>query len=120
MQSKGYAFAKENIVPRETIVHGDIRCLTNEQIKAIVNKIKAIVSSNHLPKTNAIISFDLKYPLMKPTPRNYKVLKVLDEVSNPMGQGAVEAYDPGKRGAGNISFVAEYVDGLVTIFFECY
>ena len=49
---------------------------------------------------------------MKPTSGNYKVLKVLDEVSQAMGQGAVEAYDPGKRGAGDISFVAEYVDGL--------
>jgi glutamate carboxypeptidase len=28
-----------------------------------------------------------------------------------MGQGPVEAYDPGKE-AGDISFVAEYVDGL--------
>jgi glutamate carboxypeptidase len=112
MQSKGYAFGKDNIVPRETIVHGDIRCLTNEQIDATVAKMKAIVSSNHLPKTNASIRFDLKYPPMKPTSGNYKVLKVLDEVSQAMGQGAVEAYDPGKRGAGDISFVAEYVDGL--------
>jgi glutamate carboxypeptidase len=111
MQSKGYAFGKDNIVPRETIVHGDIRCLTNEQIDATVAKMRAIVSK-HLPKTNASISFDLKYPPMKPTPGNYKVLKVLDEVSQAMGQGAVKAYDPGKRGAGDISFVAEYVDGL--------
>jgi glutamate carboxypeptidase len=109
MQSKGYAFGKDNIVPRETIVHGDIRCLTNEQIDATVAKMKV---SKHLPKTNASISFDLKYPPMKPTPGNYKVLKVLDEVSQAMGQGAVKAYDPGKRGAGDISFVAEYVDGL--------
>ena len=29
-----------------------------------------------------------------------------------MGQGAVLAYDPAKRGAGDISFVAQYVDGL--------
>ncbi|WP_035663291.1 M20/M25/M40 family metallo-hydrolase [Flavobacterium sp. ACAM 123] len=112
MQSKGYASGKDNIVPRETIVHGDIRCLSKEQIEATVNKMKAIVSSNHLPKTNATISFNLKYPPMKPTPGNYEVLKVLDEVSKAMGQGAVEAYDPGKRGAGDISFVAEYVDGL--------
>ncbi len=110
--SKGSTFGKNNIVPQTSIVHGDIRCLTNEQIESTVAKMKTIVTSNHLPKTNASITFNLKYPPMKPTPGNYEVLKVLDGVSKAMGQGPVEAFDPGKRGAGDISFVAEYVDGL--------
>lgn len=29
-----------------------------------------------------------------------------------LGQGVVKAYDPGKRGAADISFVADYVDCL--------
>jgi len=111
MLSKGTAFGKNNIVPQTAIVQGDIRCLTNEQIENTVSKMKAIVE-NHLPNTNASISFSLKYPPMKPTPGNYAVLKVLDGVSQDMGQGAVEAFDPGKRGAGDISFVADNVDGL--------
>jgi glutamate carboxypeptidase len=41
-----------------------------------------------------------------------EVLQVLDQVSQDMGYGPVEAYDPGKRGAGDISFVAEYLDCL--------
>jgi hypothetical protein len=36
--------------------------------------MKAIVSSDPLPKTNASIHFDLKYHSIKPTPGNYKVL----------------------------------------------
>lgn len=118
MQAKGTAFGKNNIVPQETIVQGDIRCLSNEQIEATVNKMKLIVSSNNLPQTKSSISFDLKYPSMKPTPGNYEVLSVLDGVSKAMGQGTVEAYDPGKRGAGDISFVADNLDcldGLGTI-----
>ena len=111
-QSKGSAFGKTNVVPQVSIVQGDIRCLTNEQIKSTVAKMKSIVANNHLPKTTATISFNLKYPPMKPTPGNYEVLKVLDLVSKDMGQGPVEAYDPAKRGAGDISFIAEYVDGL--------
>lgn len=112
MQSKYYASGKNNIVPQETMVNGDIRCLSNEQIEATVNKMKAIVNSNNLPQTKASISFDLKYPSMKPTPGNYSVLSVLDGVSKDMNQGPVTAYDPGKRGAGDISFVADNLDCL--------
>lgn len=110
-QSKGSTFGKTNIVAQKSIANGDIRCLTDEQISTTVEKMKAIVANN-LPKTTAKISFDLKYPPMAPTEGNYAVLKVLDGVSQAMGQGSVEAYDPAKRGAGDISFVAKYVDGL--------
>ncbi|MGO4818747.1 M20/M25/M40 family metallo-hydrolase [Flavobacterium sp. W22_SRS_FP1] len=110
-QSKGSTFGKTNIVAQKSIANGDIRCLTDEQISTTVEKMKAIVANN-LPKTTAKISFDLKYPPMAPTEGNYAVLKVLDGVSQAMGQGRVEAYDPAKRGAGDISFVAKYVDGL--------
>ena len=110
-QTKGTAYGKTNIVSQKTIVNGDIRCLTEEQIQNTVTKMKAIVANN-LPNTTATISFDLKYPPMKPTPGNYAVLKVLDGISKDMQQGEVEAFDPSKRGAGDISFVANYVDGL--------
>jgi glutamate carboxypeptidase len=110
-QSKGSAFGKTNIVPKKAVANGDLRCLTEDQINNTVAKMKAIVANN-LPKTSANITFDLKYPPMAPTAGNYEVLKVLDGVSQAMGQGAVEAYDPAKRGAGDISFVAKYVDGL--------
>jgi len=109
--NKGTAFGKTNVVPQKAIAGGDIRCLTQEQIDNTVTKMKAIVAK-HLPKTDAKITFDLKYPPMAPTIGNYKVLKVLDGISQAMGQGKVEAYDPAKRGAGDISFVAKYVDAL--------
>lgn len=110
--AKGDTFGKTNIVPQASIVQGDIRCLTNEQIASTIAKMKAIVEANNLPHTSASISFDLRYPPMKPTAGNYEVLKVLDQLSKDMGQGPVKAFDPAKRGAGDISFVAEYVDGL--------
>ncbi len=109
--AKGTAFGKTNVVPQKAIATGDIRCLTQEQIDNTVAKMKAIVAE-HLPQTSATIRFDLKYPPMAPTSGNYKVLKVLDGISQAMGQGKVEAFDPAKRGAGDISFVAKYVDGL--------
>jgi len=109
--NKGRTFGKTNVVPQKAIASGDIRCLTQEQIDNTVAKMKAIVAK-HLPKTNATITFDLKYPPMAPTKGNYEVLKVLDGLSQAMGQGKVAAFDPAKRGAGDISFVAQYVDAL--------
>ncbi len=110
-QAKGNVFGKTNIVSQKSVVAGDIRCLTEKQIQNTVVKMKEIVAKN-LPKTSASIKFELTYPPMQPTPGNYSVLKVLDKISQDMGQGEVKAFDPSKRGAGDISFVAEYVDGL--------
>jgi len=39
-------------------------------------------------------------------------MKVLSQVSLDMNQGEVVAYDPLKRGAADISFVAQYTDGI--------
>jgi len=110
-QSKGATFGKTNIVPQTAIASGDIRCLTEDQINNTVAKMKAIVAKN-LPHTTAKITFDLEYPAMAPTPGNYAVLKVLDDLSQALKQGPVLAFDPAKRGAGDISFVAKYVDAL--------
>jgi glutamate carboxypeptidase len=49
---------------------------------------------------------------MGPTKGNKAVLEVLSEVSQDLGFGPVTGYDPSKRGAADISFVADYVDGL--------
>ncbi|MDP3353036.1 MAG: M20/M25/M40 family metallo-hydrolase [Flavobacteriaceae bacterium] len=110
-KGNGTAEGKSNIVPEKVIVHGDLRCISNEQIQQIETKMRAIVANN-LPQTTANISFKHHYPPMKPTDGNYQLLKVLNQVSLDLNQGEVKAYDPGKRGAGDISFVADYVDGL--------
>ena len=49
---------------------------------------------------------------MIPTKVNAILLSTLNQVSLDLKQGRVEAYDPGKRGAADTSFVAEYVDCL--------
>lgn len=41
-----------------------------------------------------------------------QLLGILNDVSLDLGQGEVLAYDPGRRGAADVSFVAEYVDCL--------
>jgi glutamate carboxypeptidase len=49
---------------------------------------------------------------MPPTDGNYKLLSVLSKVSIDMGLGEVKPWDPGQRGAGDISYVAPYVSGV--------
>ncbi len=111
MSASGRAFGKTNVVAPKAYASGDIRCLTEDQIQKTVDRMKEITSRN-LPQTSASISFGLTYPPMAPTEGNYKVLEVLDGVSRDLGQGEVKAYDPSRRGAGDISFIAKYVDAL--------
>ncbi len=110
-QLKGSMSGKTNIVPKKTIVQGDLRYLTEEQGERVVKKMEAIVSES-LPQTESVFRFNPGYPPMAPTEGNMKVLEVLSGVSEDMGIGPVEAYDPGRRGAADISFVASYVHGL--------
>jgi len=49
---------------------------------------------------------------MSPTPGNGRLLAVYDSASRALGYGPVAALDPGRRGAGDISFVAPLIDGL--------
>lgn len=109
--SKGTAFGKSNVVAQTAVVDGGLRFISEEQKETARNKMKAIVA-NSLPKTSAKIMFTDSYPAMEATDGNYRLLKTLNQVSLDLNQGGVQAYDPGKRGAADTSFVAEYVDCL--------
>ena len=108
---KGTAFGKSNVVAQTAEVSGGLRFISEEQKENARNKMREIVKNN-LPHTSAEISFIDSYPAMAPTEGNYKVLKVLNQVSLDLNQGGVTDYDPAKRGAADVSFVAKYVDCL--------
>jgi len=40
------------------------------------------------------------------------LLKQLDQVSRDLGFGAVDALDPGERGAGDIAYISNIIPGL--------
>jgi glutamate carboxypeptidase len=109
--SKGTTFGKTNVVARSAIAQGDLRFLSEQQRDQAQQRMKEIVSQ-HLPKTSAEIAFENSYPPMPPTEGNRKLLAMFDQVSRDLGYGKVEAYDPGGRGAADISFIASHVDGL--------
>ena len=109
--SKGDVFGKSNVVAQSAIARGGLRFISEEQKENARNNMREIVSQN-LPKTSAEISFTDSYPAMAPTEGNLNLLSQLNQVSLDLNQGEVGAYDPGKRGAADTSFVAAYVDCL--------
>ncbi|UJH66656.1 M20/M25/M40 family metallo-hydrolase [Allomuricauda sp. SCSIO 65647] len=109
--SKGDVFGKGNVVAQKAIARGGLRFISEEQKERARNKMREIVAES-LPNTSAVISFTDSYPAMEPTEGNKRLMAQLNEVSLDLGQGEVLPYDPGKRGAADVSFVAEYVDCL--------
>ncbi|HUC41623.1 MAG TPA: M20/M25/M40 family metallo-hydrolase [Gemmatimonadales bacterium] len=107
----GTAASKLNIVPSHATAHGDLRFISDEQLQRTRQRMRDIVAQ-HLPGTDAGVTFRDEYPAMSPTPGNAKLLAVYDSSSKALGYGAVAALDPGRRGAGDISFVAPFIDGL--------
>jgi glutamate carboxypeptidase len=105
------ATGKTNIIPPIAIARGDFRTLTNEQTARVRERMTAIVA-DHAPSTNATISFDEGYPPMAPTAGNRALLERLNDINRDLGLEEQPALDPLRRGAGDISFVAEYVDAL--------
>jgi len=106
------ATGKTNIVPPLAIANGDFRALTQGQIDRVKARMTAIVA-RHLPHTDAQIVFREGYPPMAPTPGNRALLDRLNAINADLGLAPMPVLDPLKRGAGDISFVANQVDGLV-------
>jgi glutamate carboxypeptidase len=109
--TEGEVSGKTNIIANTTVVNGDLRFISEEQKQRTREKMKAIVAES-LPGTKSVITFDDGYPSMPPTDGNMEVLNRLSKVNIDMGLGEVKPYDPGRRGAGDISFVAQYLDCL--------
>ena len=106
------AKGKTNIIPGIAIARGDFRTLSQEQTERVKAKMSAIVAT-HAPLTAATITFEQGgYPAMAPTPGNKDLLDRLNGVNKDMGLAEMPVLDPLKRGAGDISFVADDVDSL--------
>lgn len=108
-QNSGTAFGKNNVVSKDVIVAGDIRCISPEQIEKTQAKMKAIVS-NHLPQTQATITFSDGYPPFALTDANYTLLRRYSKASTDLGYGKVQAADPINAGAADISFTSPFIE----------
>jgi glutamate carboxypeptidase len=110
-QNRGSTFGKTNVVPRKAIVHGGIRTISLEQLERAKEAMRAVVAQ-HLPHTDASISFIDGYPPMFPTDGNKRLQEKFSRVNEELGRGPMPALDPSRRGAADVSFVAPYTDAL--------
>lgn len=107
------AQGKTNIIPGKVVARGDLRTLSLEQNAAAMRKMEWIVARSYPGVTSAKITFSEGYPPMAPTAGNKALLAKLNRVNATLDLPEMQPLDPMKRGAGDISFVAEYIDGLV-------
>jgi glutamate carboxypeptidase len=113
-QTGGEATGKDNVIPPAAIAYGDLRTLSNDQTAQVEEKMRAIVAQ-HLPKTDAKITFSEGYPAMSVTLAGRELLREWSDASEALGLGPVAEAGPMTRGAGDISFVASYLPGLVGV-----
>lgn len=107
--ARGTAFGKSNVISETTIVHGDIRALSPEQLEFAHKTMKNVVKDN-LADTSAELEFYDGYPPMAPSDGNRKLLAMYDQASQDLGFGKVLPVDPRKAGAADVSFVANHVE----------
>jgi glutamate carboxypeptidase len=113
-ETGGDATGKSNVIPPVAIASGDLRTLNEDQTVRIKGKMEAIVR-DHLPGTSARIEFGEGYPAMGVTPAAEALLAKLQLVNETLGYPHEVVTDPALGGAGDISFVAPYLPGLVGV-----
>jgi glutamate carboxypeptidase len=109
-ETGGIAFGKNNVVAQQTIVHGDLRATSPEQLEKAQIIMSTIVSQNY-PQTQAELTFGNDgYPPLALTDGNLQLLEYYNNVSQDLGFGPVKAVNPRNAGAADISFTSGYVD----------
>jgi glutamate carboxypeptidase len=104
----GNVASKTNIVAQRAVVHGELRTISDEQLNSVQERMREIVARG-LPRTSATITFSDGYPGMPPTAGNREILALYDAASRDLGYGPVLEFDPGRRGASDLSFAAPHV-----------
>ncbi|MBQ5948233.1 M20/M25/M40 family metallo-hydrolase [Massilia sp. ST3] len=107
----GTAAGKTNVIANTVTVKSDLRYLDYAQRDRAQARMRAIVAQS-LPGASATITFRDSYPPMAVTPGNLKLLDVYSQASSDAGLGTIAALPATARGAGDIQFVAPYIDSL--------
>jgi glutamate carboxypeptidase len=112
VQARGTAFGKTNVIAERAVVAGDLRALTNEQFQKAMTAMREIAAAS-LPRTRAELIFDEGYPPLAPAAGNERLLVLYDRVSRDLGFGPVEAVNPDRAGAADVSFIAGEVPMII-------
>ncbi|GAB4531726.1 MAG: M20 family metallopeptidase [Haliangiales bacterium] len=107
-RDRGSAFGKSNVIPERALVTGDLRTLTLDQRERAKAAMRAIAADS-LPHATARLQFRDSYPPMTPTAANEALRVKLEAVGHALQLEPMEAVDPSRRGAADISFAAPHV-----------
>jgi glutamate carboxypeptidase len=114
-QSRGTAEGKTNVVADTAIVAGDLRTVSPEDLDRAKTTMLRLTAM-HYPHTGAEITFEDGYPPYPSTEGNRHLLEMLDQASRDLGFDPIQAVDPARAGAADISFTAGLIpmglDGL--------
>jgi glutamate carboxypeptidase len=110
-KSRGSAFGKTNVIANSVTVKGDLRYLDYAQRDRAHAKMRQIAAAS-LPGTSASVTFHDSYPPMAVTEGNMKLLALYSQASSDAGLGSIDPLPAESRGAGDIQFVAPFVDSL--------
>lgn len=105
------ASGKVNVIPAIAEAYGDVRTVTDEQYDRVRKRMEEVVAK-HLKGTSVEIQFKAGYPSMPATDANKALLSELNKVNRALGADVMEPYDPSRRGAGDLSFVAPYAASI--------
>lgn len=100
--------SKDNIMASQAMAQGDLRFASKEQEESARIYIQDLIK-NPLPQTKTEVFFSEGMPPMPNRQANLDLLKIYSSISEDLGFGPVHALDPGIRGAGDISFIADQV-----------
>ena len=105
VQARGTAFGKTNVIAAHTVVSGDLRTLSPDQLGRAMKTMEEVVAGAS-PHAQASLTFGEGYPPLAPTDGNARLLAVYDRASRDLGFGPVVAVNPDKAGAADVSFIA--------------
>jgi glutamate carboxypeptidase len=109
-RSAGTAAGKFNVIARTATARGDLRFVRDAEREEAKARMREIAAAN-LPGTTARLSFEDRAPGWPATDGNRAVLEVIDAASRDLGQGPLEADDPGSRGFGDFNYIGALLPG---------
>ena len=111
----GNASGQKTIIAAQTLVHGDLRFLSDEQKRMAEQKMREITMTP-LPLTSSQLIFNNIMPAMPETNANRQRLTEFSDISVALGGASLQAVSAAERGGADISYIAQYVvasiDGL--------
>lgn len=102
---------KNNVIAATAVAHGDLRFL-NAYGRRRAEKVMRDIVSRPLPRTTSQLEIVDGYPAMEETPANRALLHAFSRTSEDLGYGPVRAWDPRRRGAGDVAFFADVLPAL--------